>query len=238
MSQKEQNLERKRLQAEEKLRQECTFKPQTVAAKRGAAKRPTSSQDIKNVVERLYETQTEKHEMLKKLNEQKQQKKELEELKKCTFFPQTNDIENLEDLRKLYSQSNVPKNFDKDVERLKLANERKAELKRRMEHIPTGENYEKRRNEPFRPPSCAEVDHRERFSRQPFMHFDISVGGGRSGRLALCEGDDPTDKARSFAAAFQLKPEMEENLRHLIQTNLEEYMLTQQNSPHSMLIKN
>lgn len=49
--------------------------------------------------------------------------------------------------------------------------------------------------------------------------------------MAICEGDDPADKARSFAATFQLKPEAEEQLRELIYMNIQEHYKSNELNP-------
>jgi hypothetical protein len=46
----------------------------------------------------------------------------------------------------------------------------------------------------------------------PFYYIDINIGGGKSGKIALYEGDDPYKVARNFAVTFQLSPEMEYDL--------------------------
>lgn len=43
--------------------------------------------------------------------------------------------------------------------------------------------------------------------------------------MGICEGDDPAEKARSFAVAFQLKEDMEEGLRNILHNHLEEHLL-------------
>ena len=225
------NLKEKRVEAlrkykEDESMRECTFQP-NLSKTNSFNKRTCSQRGIRvspdAVVNRLYETQKDKFDMLSQLRQDKQNQKELQELNKCTFFPKTNEIDRVEDLRQMYDQAELPRDYYKNIGRLRIANQRHVEKKHKLEHIPTGEGYDRVKSMPFNPPSCADVERQTIKPREPFMHFDVNIAPGRVGRLAICEGDDPSDKARSFAAAFQLKPEVEENLRNLIEANLEDH---------------
>jgi hypothetical protein len=173
---KEQQLEDKRMkQMQEKL-QECTFQPNLTKTKDyngGQMNRSTSS-----VVDRLYETRKGKFEMLDQIRREKLQKKELAELNHCTFFPKTNEIDRIEDLRAIYDQTNLPRDYHKTIGRLRVANEKYVEKKKKLEHIPTGENLEKFRTMQFTVPNCADVDRKVK-NRIPFVQFDVKLGGGR-----------------------------------------------------------
>ena len=227
---KEKKLEDIRKAKNDQITVDCPFQPNLdkTASYNGRSMNPavnrSNSTSAAAIVDRLYETQKGKYEILSQIREDKQLKREIKELQHCTFFPKTNEIDRIDDLRQIYQNADLPRDYYKTVGRLRTANEKHMEKKRKLEHVPTGENYEKLKNLPFMPPACAESDRRSRITRTPFMHFDVNIGPGKVGRLAICEGDDPADKARSFAAAFQLKPEVEENLRRLIESNLEEHL--------------
>lgn len=47
----------------------------------------------------------------------------------------------------------------------------------------------------------------------------------RTGRIGLCETDDVEEVARSFALAFQLSSEMEENLYQVLKEQKEIYLI-------------
>lgn len=206
---------------------ECTFQPNLTKTdefnKRRSTRSTTAKAKPEEVVGRLYATQKEKYSMLEQIKSDIKLKKDLEELQNCTFKPKINEIDRIEDLKNMYEKTQLPVHYIKTIERLRTANEKHVELKKKLEHIPKGENYERRKTEKVVPPSCANPDRKAR-QRIPIIHFDVNIGPGRVGRVAIFEGDDPAEKARSFAAAFQLKPEVEENLRHLIEVNLEEYL--------------
>jgi hypothetical protein len=225
---KEKKIEDSRKAKEDLMYRECTFRPNLDKTGNKTTKSATSinRSTISNptaVVERLYEVQKGKYEMLTQMREDQLLKKEIKELQHCTFFPKTNEIDRIDELRQMYQAADLPRDYYKTVGRMRNANEKNMEKKRKLEHVPVGENYEKLKNLPFMPPSCAEVEKKGR-TRAPFMHFDVNIGPGKVGRLAICEGDDPADKAKSFAAAFQLKPEVEENLKRLIEANLQEHL--------------
>lgn len=75
--------------------------------------------------------------------------------------------------------------------------------------------------EPFNAPRCANLTPKKQEVMKPFMYLDVNIGLGKTGRVALHKGDDPMEKARSFAQTFQLNEEMEEGLCNLLQTYLE-----------------
>jgi len=52
---------------------------------------------------------------------------------------------------------------------------------------------------PFRPP---EMLNRPENKHKPFIVLDINVAAGRSGRIGICEGDNPVTLAKNFSKAF------------------------------------
>ena len=52
----------------------------------------------------------------------------------------------------------------------------------------------------------------------------------RTGRIGLHENDEPKTVAYNFSRAFQLNSEMRQSLEELLQTQLENYEKTQQES--------
>lgn len=173
---KQQELEEKRKKLESEKLKECTFQP-NLSKTRDYNGRQTNKSAV-SVVDRLYETNREKFDMLDQIRREKLQKKEMAELKSCTFYPKVNEIDRLEDLRVIYDKAELPRDYHKTIGRLRVANERNMEKKKKLEHVPTGENLEKYRNMQFHTPSCAEADRKSR-SRIPFVQFDVKLGGGR-----------------------------------------------------------
>lgn len=74
------------------------------------------------------------------------------------------------------------------------------ELKRKLEWIPRGENYEKLRSLSPNPPFCSLNYKIKRPS--PFIVLDVKVRNGLKGKLALYDGDKAEQKSKEFAIAF------------------------------------
>lgn len=49
------------------------------------------------------------------------------------------------------------------------------------------------------------------------MVVDISIAPGRSGRIAICEGDNPITLAKNFSKTFNLGADMEETVVEVLQ---------------------
>ena len=173
---KEKALDEKRYIIDRERHKECTFQPNLIETKDFNSRQVNRS--TATVVDRLYETRKDKFEMLEQIRQEKQHKKELEELNGCTFFPKTNEIDKIEDLRVIYDQTDLPRDYHKTIGRLRVANEKHLEKKKKLEHIPKGENLEKYRSMQFYTPSCAEVNRKAK-NRAPFVQFDVKIGGGR-----------------------------------------------------------
>lgn len=73
-------------------------------------------------------------------------------------------------------------------------------MKRKLEHIPTGENYEFLKSLPHKAPLCA-FNYKIK-NAEPFIVLDVNVRNGQKGKIALKEGDDAKKKSREFAIAF------------------------------------
>jgi hypothetical protein len=56
--------------------------------------------------------------------------------------------------------------------------------------------------------------------RLPVMYWDVALSGGRKGRVGVCRDDDPGTLAANFARTYQLKREVEHQLRQLIAERL------------------
>lgn len=173
---KENVLEEKRMITKQERLKECTFQPNLEKTRDYNSRQMNRS--TASVVDRLYETRKEKFDMLDQIRREKQQKQEIAELNHCTFFPKTNEIDRIEDLRSMYDQTNLPRDYHKSIGRLRIANERNMEKKKKLEHIPIGENLERYRSMNFVAPTCADQERKSK-NRVPFVQFDVKIGGGR-----------------------------------------------------------
>jgi len=79
-----------------------------------------------------------------------------------------------------------------------------------MEHVPSGENYERLRKLPVNPFSCyyhprgSARSSSARRKEQLLMYVDVNIGNGRTGRIGIHTGDDLRTLAQNFAKIFQL----------------------------------
>ena len=132
------------------------------------------------------------------------------EFAECTFAPKLNSFKS----EIFHRQYSVPKNYDKVIDRMRVAYKEKMEKKEALERIPRGETYEYWRSLPISPPRCA-LNYKVR-SSEPFMTLKLKVSSERVGTMALRIEDDPVAKARDFAVTFQLPLETEKTLVEVI----------------------
>ena len=199
---------------------ECTFTPEinnnSRTIRRDAKYYPDNDQ-----YKQIKEDQAYKKGVRDEIQKLNQERKEAEELAECTFHPKINEYN-----ESMFKQSDVPVNFEKEVNRMRYAFYDKMEQKMRLEHIPKGENYEALRNMPMNPPKCS-MNYIIR-SEEPFLYLDVNIGNNKTGRIGLAPNDDPEEKARSFAITFQLNDDMERGLYSLLTEQLELYWEEQQ----------
>jgi hypothetical protein len=108
---------------------------------------------------------------------------------------------------------------------MRTAQRRREEHVARSEHVPRGENYERLRRLGTQPFSCYYKDRASR--KAPLIYVDVTVGRGRTGRIAVHEGDDLRTLARSFAKTFQLDAEMEQTLTEHLEDACEDRRLAE-----------
>lgn len=225
---KEMKLQDKKERIKREAMKECTFQPNCsknpdpVAQRNYLMNRSNVSQN--DLIDRLYNDQREKYEILQEIRHAEEEKKQMEKMKNCTFHPRINNY-SLSNLRSPLTKSNAPRDFYKAVGRMRFATEEREKKKEALEHIPAGEGYEQRMKEPFNPPRCAQIVGKENKKSskkvKPFMYLDVNISAGKTGRIALYKDDDPVLKGQSFAQTFQLNEEMEEGLINLLRTYLE-----------------
>lgn len=144
-----------------------------------------------------------------KLEENIKALKEKEETRECTFRPK------LLPTRRGASPMPQPRNFDATIARMRSAQQRRDEHQKEKEHISRGENYEKLRRKGTQPFNVAFRD-RAPARPPPLMYIDVNVGRGRTGRIAVHEGDDFRIVSRNFARTFQLDGETAQKLEDML----------------------
>ena len=199
----------------EKELKECTFTPEiNVKSREGREDNEyyPSPQQFERIKEDLEYKKGIREEILKINRDRKEQ----EELKECTFHPKINKFNG-----NIFSNSEIPTNFDKEVNRMRYAFFDRMERKMKLTENPTGENYELMRNLPVNPPKCS-MNYVIR-EEEPFLYLDVNIGNNKTGRIGLKENDDPEQKARNFAVTFQLNQNMEKGLASLLHEQLRLY---------------
>ena len=132
---------------------------------------------------------------------------EEKELDLCTFKPTLHE-------NACFSPVPSPRDFDKAVNRVREATKAKEEKKRILEEIPRGENYERNKNMKFREFSFMKREKKE--EKNLIMFVDVVVAPGKSGRIAVMEGDQPRELAKSFCKTFQLATDAQEVLEKML----------------------
>jgi hypothetical protein len=202
---KEMKLNDKKERIRQETMKECTFQPNCIKGTHDQSqmslmnKSQVSEGDL---IERLYNDQRDKYEILKEIRQAEFDKKADQDLSQCTFHPRINNYRTTT-MRYPLTKNNAPKDFYKAVGRMRFATEERERSKVALNHIPVGENYEARMKEPFNPPRCAVADPKNKKAEKPFMYLDVNISAGKTGRIALHKHDDPVDKGRSFAQTFQ-----------------------------------
>jgi len=210
LAQKKKDEQIKKKQMEDL--KDCTFQP--------LIKNYTSHthRDPNETAERLYNYRRTK----KKLEEERimeQIQRETKEMEECTFKPDINGSA-------VTGPKEVPKGFEKNIIRMRYAIDENKKKKEALERKPAGENYEKIRKANIKPFSF--VDNLRQKRNPPFVHIEINVAPGRTGRIGIHEDDDPRILAKNFAVAFQITEDMERNLEEIITQQLQDHFEQQQ----------
>lgn len=141
--------------------------------------------------------------------------KQKEEMRECTFRPK------LLPSRRTSSPIPQPRNFETTVARMRSAHRQRVKEYEESNHIPCGENYERLRRLGMQPFSSYFKD--KASARQPpLMYVDVNVGRGRTGRIAVREGDNLRMLSWNFARVFQLDREAVHKLEEMLQQAYEE----------------
>lgn len=201
-------IEKKEKQFEENL----TFAPKINKTKTRTNGAYPNDQEY----EQMKEDALYKQDIRTKVHEEVKRRKEQQELAECTFKPKINIMNT-----KVLDDTSKPSNFEKEIGRMRYAYYERMEQKQRAEKVSVGEKYEYLRTLPVEAPKCA-MNYIIR-AEEPFLYLDVNTGTGRSGRIGLKPDDDPHEKAREFAVAFQINEEMEAGLAALLAEQLEAY---------------
>ncbi|CAG9325379.1 unnamed protein product [Blepharisma stoltei] len=200
---KEEKIIVNRLAVLEQELEECTFTPEINSV------RPQSQDFNLKVEERLYSQRN-----APKIVQDPRTSLE-KELEKCTFQPSlSSDV-------KIPKAKITPRGFKESIERLRQANKNRQELKDMLEKRPTGENYEKLKNEKIKPFSFLQ---RQKNERSVLVYVDVNVGPGKTGRIAIHEDDDPKELASNFCMAYHLNSDMKETLEELLNQQLQDIL--------------
>merc|ERR1712118_346914 len=92
---------------------------------------------------------------------------------------------------------------------------------------PKGENYERLRRLGAKPFA---FQSRSRDRQEPLMYIDVTVRKGRTGRIALHEGDDLKKLCKNFAKVYQLSPESSQKLEDMLRKVHADWPVLKQNS--------
>ncbi len=202
---KKERLEEARAEKEKRMLEECTFAPTTnkVVGTVAAKTKPAHL--------RLYHLagQTPAH-----AEELQTEQKEI--AKHCTFKPTVS--------HKIARPTHFPRGYQEKIDRAARARAERDRVKQELEEPKyTDETYQQslRRREQSEFRFASQQRAKERQSKKPLLYIDVNLPNGRSGRIGIHLGDDPSELARSFAAVYKLDREMRIRLTGMI----EEHML-------------
>lgn len=194
---KEERLLSARMAAKEAELNECTFTP--------ATNRPRPQSQRTHVSERLYDLRNNPKMV------QDDRTRDEKELELCTFHPVINKSSVLK-------PSSVPRDYQNFIKGRREAFQKREEQRKRLEHVPRGENYDKVKQLKVKPFSFLQ---REKEKKSVLLYVDVHVAPGRTGRIAIHENDDPKSLAQSFCQVYQLGDEMRATLEQLLVQQLE-----------------
>jgi hypothetical protein len=204
--------EQRRKMMQEELA-ECTFKPKIIT--QAPANRQYSFKDPASMLGYLTNQAKERELKLQKMKE----KEEKEKLEACTFRPQ---IE-MSQKHRLYTPpakaaGSVP-GYEQAVSRmLKAKTERNHKPESFEDSLriqePLADSPSKTKVQPF----SFELDRRKR--SRPLLFLDVNLGPGKTGRIGIHEGDEPSVLAKNFAQAYKLDPVMTGRLEELLEAHM------------------
>ena len=82
---------------------------------------------------------------------------------------------------------------------MRKINEEKKHKEEEMEKKVKGENYEKMKSLPIKPPTFLE---QERKKKKLLMYVDVNITPTKTGRIGIYEGDDVRELAKNFTRTF------------------------------------
>lgn len=210
----EEKMKRDREAWEKKKMSDCTFQPRTNSAKKSYGQNHNSNASSVSRFDMLYQMANKPK---KPLTEKTAAEKEIEE---CTFHPDTSSTKKV-NLSKSVDFDSI-KGFKETIGRIRRGNEERERLFNYFNNVrekanTTTEDFKNKKTE-FRPFSF-QLDKRKK--SKPLLYMDVNLGVGKSGRLAIHEGDSAEDLAANFAKTYKLDEMLQKRLEQLIQHHMD-----------------
>ncbi|KAM3136234.1 hypothetical protein pb186bvf_011693 [Paramecium bursaria] len=198
------------LKQEKEIRemQECTFKPTVISKK-----------SLPNVVDRLYQVRDRK--AIQEKVQQAQLKREEEEYSKCSFYPQLVSV-GIPDM-----PTAEIKGFDRNVQRVRSALDKRTLYEKQLNHKPVGERYEIVKELPFSPPEMLSRNTNKK--ELPILYLDVKIGPSKVGRLAIRKSDDVEKVVKSFVKVWGVGSYEHQVLLEQVKQNLEKFTQEEEN---------
>eukprot|EP00762_Andalucia_godoyi_P008090 ANDGO_02148.mRNA.1 hypothetical protein len=210
----EAKLQEERKQAENDLKKSCTFQPKILEKHLDARK--VSFLDPDQISALNKEVQLKRQMFMSQKDD-----REKAELAECTFKP---DIQQSQKYRVSLVQrpsTALPKGYTESIGRLRKAKqEREGKDATPFEHsLRIDSPGQQSPPKPTKPePFDFELDKRKR--TRPLLYMDVNLGPGKSGRIGIHEGDDPSILAKNFAESFKLDPVLTGRLEELLEAHM------------------
>lgn len=117
--------------------------------------------------------------------------REQKEMEECTFKPNVG----INKKAPAKMTDKVPRGYYEQINRLRKTAEDKKLLEEKQKKKEIGENYEKTKALPIKPPSFVD---KERKKKKLLMYVDVNITPVKTGRIGIYEGDNIRDLAKNF----------------------------------------
>ncbi|KAG2382523.1 hypothetical protein C9374_005103 [Naegleria lovaniensis] len=213
-SEMEEKMKRDREAWEKKKMTDCTFQPRTNSAKKSYGQTHNSNASSVSRFDLLYQMASKPK---KPLSEKTAAEREIEE---CTFRPDTSQTKNVS-LSKSIDFDSI-KGFKETIGRIRKGNEERERLYNYFNNVrekaaTTTDDFKNKKTE-FKPFSF-QLDKRKK--SKPLLYMDVNLGVGKSGRLAIHEGDSAETLASNFAKTYKLDELLQKRLEQLIKHHID-----------------
>ena len=92
------------------------------------------------------------------------------------------------------------KGFDRNVQRVRSALDKRTLYEKQLNHKPVGERYEIVKELPFSPPEMLSRNTNKK--ELPILYLDVKIGPSKVGRLAIRKSDDVEKVVKSFVKVW------------------------------------